>query len=133
VQSCGPNPRLLVEEPGDDGQADDAGAGQDVGQVRVRVVVVPLVLQLQPRRACAMNLRVERGVAHHHTSIWQAALQGHSAQMKQQTRPRCWGPGHREKGNRLCAGWKHVQVADEVEDSCNRGTGQGMKQRCAPR
>ena len=43
---------LFVQQPGDDGQAQDAGAGQDVGQVRVRVVVVALVLQLQPRRAC---------------------------------------------------------------------------------
>lgn len=44
---------LLVQQPGHDGEGEDAGAGQNVGKVRVRVVGVALVLQLQPRGACA--------------------------------------------------------------------------------
>lgn len=61
VQSDNPAAHLFVKQPGDDGQGEDAGAGQDVGQVRVRVVGVAFVLQLQPRRTCTHARSVSAG------------------------------------------------------------------------
>lgn len=47
-----PDARLLVQQPADDGDAQEAERGHDVGNAGVRVAVrVALVLQLQPRRA----------------------------------------------------------------------------------
>lgn len=61
VQGDKPATHLLVKQPGHDGQGEDAGAGQDVGQVRVRVVGVAFVLQLQPRRTCTHARSVSAG------------------------------------------------------------------------